>query len=314
MQGGPPLCLRSGADPRVRWIAAMRRGDFTAAWAVSDAVLAAADPATRDDPRLPYHLRRVWDGSPPDGRDVLVRCYHGLGDVLMAARLLPKLWARVRSLALEAPPALLPLLAGMPGPDRLIGFDPAAPAPPSECDIELMEVAHVLRLRAAELPPPLHLPRPPLLRLGTAPAIGLCWRVGEWDAARSVPLGDLLGAVSRRALVSLQRGPAGAEARAPDFANPGDASMDVMRTAALIGGVDLVVSVDTMVAHLAAALGVACCVLLKADADWRWGLPGGRSLWYPNFRLYRQEREGDWGAPLARLARDLACLTGPAAD
>jgi hypothetical protein len=292
----------------------MRRGDFAAAWAVSDAVLAAADPATRDDPRLPYHLRRVWDGNPPDGRDVLVRCYHGLGDVLMAARLLPRLRARVRSLVLEAPPALLPLLAEMPGPDRLIGFDPAAPAPPSYCDIELMELAHVLRLRAADLPLPLHLPRPASLRLAAAPAIGLCWRVGEWDAARSVPLDHLLAAVAGYAFVSLQRGPAATEARGPDFANPGDASMDVMRTAALIAGVDLVVSVDTMVAHLAGALGVACCVLLKADADWRWGLPGGRSLWYPGLRLYRQERGGEWDAPLARLARDLASLIGRAAD
>ena len=95
--------------------------------------------------------------------------------------------------------------------------------------------------------------------------------------------------------------------------------MDVMRTAALIAGVDLVVSVDTMVAHLAAALGVACCVLLKADADWRWGLSGGRSLWYPRLRFYRQERDGDWGAPLARLSRDLLAndlpsFIGPAED
>jgi hypothetical protein len=314
MHGGTPLNARSGADPRAAWVAAMRRGDFAAAWAVSDAVLAAGDPATRDDPRLPYHLRRVWDGRPPDGRHVLVRCYHGLGDVLMAARLLPKLRARVRSLTLEAPPALLPLLAGIPGPDRLIAFNPASPADPSECDVELMEVGHVLRLRAADLPSPLRLSRPAPLRLAAAPAIGLCWRAGEWDAARSVPLGDLLGVVGGRSLVSLQRGLAAAEARVPDFANPGDASMDVMRTAALIAGVDLVVSVDTMIVHLAAALGIPCCALLKADADWRWGLPGGRSRWYPKLHLYRQERDGDWDAPLASLARDLASFTGRAAD
>ncbi len=91
MHGFPPPAACQAAEAQARWTAAMRAGDFATAWAIGDAVLAASDPAARDDPRLPYHLRRVWDATPPDGRDVLVRCYHGLGDVLMAARLLPML-------------------------------------------------------------------------------------------------------------------------------------------------------------------------------------------------------------------------------
>jgi hypothetical protein len=311
MHGFPPPAACQAAEAQARWTAAMRAGDFATAWAIGDAVLAASDPAARDDPLLPYHLRRVWDATPPDGRDVLVRCYHGLGDVLMAARLLPMLRARARTVVLETPPPLHPLLAGMA--DRLIPFDPTSPAMPSGCDIELMEVAQVLRLRADAVPRPPYLPMPvPMpvtLRLARRPALGLCWRAGEWDAERSVPLDDLRSAVGGAVLVSLQRGPAAVEARGPGFANPGDCSGDVGRTAALIAGVDLVVTVDTMVAHLAGALGAPCCVLLKAAADWRWGEPGGRSLWYPALRLYRQERAGDWRAPLTALARDLGSGT-----
>src|SRR3954454_12010069 len=86
-------------NPGELWSEAMRAGDFDTAWAVSDRVLAERDPATRDDPRLPYHLRWVWDGRRFDDRDVLVRCYHGLGDTIQFCRYLAPLRARVRSLA-----------------------------------------------------------------------------------------------------------------------------------------------------------------------------------------------------------------------
>src|SRR5690242_16871168 len=99
-------------------MAAMRRGDFAAAWRINDAVLAARDPRGRDDPRLPYHLRWVWDGRSVWDRHVLVRCYHGLGDTLQFARYLPALRARARSVTLECQPPLLPLLASLPAVDR----------------------------------------------------------------------------------------------------------------------------------------------------------------------------------------------------
>src|ERR1700712_2787041 len=129
-------------DIETEWMAAMRRGDFATAWAINDGVLAARDPATRDDPRLPYPLRWVWDGRSLENRHMLVRCYHGLGDTLQFARTLPVLRRHVASLAVEAQPELLGLLATIPGPDRLIPFILDAPAPPSECDIEIMEIPH----------------------------------------------------------------------------------------------------------------------------------------------------------------------------
>ena len=95
------------------WTAAMRRGDHRAAWDIMAAAHSARDPATRDDPNLPYHLRWVWDGRPFDGRRVLVRCYHGLGDTVQFARFLPHLRARAAEVTVEMQPRLLPLFAGL---------------------------------------------------------------------------------------------------------------------------------------------------------------------------------------------------------
>lgn len=285
----------------------MRAGHFEAAHVISDAVLAARDPTSRDDPRLPYHLRWVWDGSPLDGHHVLVRCYHGFGDIIQFTRLLPAVARRAASLHLEAPPALFPLLSLIPGIGRLIPFDTARPTPPCACDVEIMELLHALRISADAIPPPSSLQASPL-RLARR-AVGLCWTAGEWDPARSIPLARLYSACDVPWLtpVSLQRGPGAEEAAAP-FANPCDNSTDIWRTARLIRGLELVVTVDTMVAHLAGTLGIPVWTMLRRDADWRWMQDRSDSPWYPTARLYRQEIEGDWDAPLERVAADLRYL------
>ena len=272
----------------------MRAGDFAGAWRISDAVLAARDPATRDDPAMPYHQRWVWDGTPPDGQHVLVRCYHGLGDTLQFVRFLPALRRLAASLTLECQAELCPLLGGMPAIDRLVAFDVAHPLPGSACDIEVMELGHVLRAAAATVSegiPYLAVPEVRLAR-GRARAAGrvaLCWQAGGWDLARSVPLASLLRACARpgQRFISLQRGPAAAEATAAHFDNPGDADCDVIETAALICGAAAVVTVDTMVAHLAGALGRAATLLVKPEPDWRWPT-SGQSLWYPTLRVEGQ--------------------------
>ena len=122
------------------WTAAMRRGDYAAAFALGDAVIAARSPDERDDARVDYHRRWVWDGRAFDGEDVLVRCYHGLGDTIQFARFLPLLGQRARSVTVEAPARLHDLLATIPGVDRLLAFDHAAPAKPFACDIEITEL------------------------------------------------------------------------------------------------------------------------------------------------------------------------------
>ena len=272
------------SDP---WMAAMRRGDVAAAWRIADAVLAARDPATRDNPRLPYHLRWVWDGRPLHGQDVVVRCYHGLGDTLQFARFLPPLRACATSVTLEVQPGLLRLMQGMAGVDRLVPFDVAAPIP-AETDIEIMELQHALRLLPEGSSPYLHAPRG-----GAQGGTGVCWQAGDWDPSRSVPLALLLP-VLPPGTISLQREPA----TLPTPLAPG---ADIADTAAVIAALDRVVTVDTMVAHLAGALGRPVHVLLKAAADWRWGL-GRQTPWYASATLYRQTAPGDWSAPVAQLA------------
>jgi len=286
--------MTGGADP---WTLAMRRGDFAAAWTVAEGALVARDPAGRDDPALPYHLRWVWDGRPVDGLDVLVRCYHGLGDTLQFARFLPHLRRRARSVTVEMQPRLIPLFRGFPGIDRVIPFDVAAPAPPSACDLEIMDLALALRVPPQEAPPPYLRARPADLPRG---CIALCWRGGDWDAGRSVPEA-LFGPLCRGPAVSLVTAPTGLP-----VLNPEGCPIDMQRTAELIAGAALVVTVDTMVAHLAGAMGRPTWLLLKHDPDWRWPVETTRTPWYPRMRIYRQQIPGDWAGVLARVEADLA--------
>ena len=299
-----PVADRAADEQAGAWMRCMRAQDFGGAWAISDAVLAGRDPAGCDDPNLPYHLRWVWDGTPPDGRHVLVRCYHGLGDTLQFARFLPALRARAAHVTLEAQPELCPLLARMPGVDRLVAFDVAAPLPPASCTLEIMELWHVLRADpggvGAHVP---YLAAGAASLAGAEGAVGLCWQAGGWDAKRSVDARSLFAACTApsRRFVSLQRGPAAAEASGAAFLNPGDADTDILATAGLIGACACVVTIDTMVAHLAGALGARVLLLLKADADWRWPQPGRSCPWYPTMTVLHQHTPGQWGSVLAAL-------------
>ena len=291
--GEPGVADDEGAD----WTAAMAAGDFPRAWAASDRVLARRAPAGRDAAGEPYHLRWVWDGTPPDGQDVLVRCYHGLGDTVQFCRFLPALRRRAASVTLEVQGALAPLMALAGGADRVVAFDAAAPLPPAPCTLEIMELCHALRL-APEPTPYLALPHQPVP--DGARRVGLCWKAGAgWRPERSIPepaIGALLAVPGVR-WHSLQPGaaPAGMAPCPPA----------VLDTARLLAGLDLVVTVDTMVAHLAGAIGVPVWLLLDADPDWRW-LAGGRgSPWYRGVRKYPQARAGAWDPAVTAVAADL---------
>jgi hypothetical protein len=279
------------------WIAAMRRGDFEAAWRINAGILARRDASQRDDPALPYHLRWVWDGRPLEGRHVLVRCYHGLGDTIQFLRYLPPLRRIAASVSLEVQPKLIALLEDFPGVDRMIPFDVAAPASPAESDIEIMELASALRARPDCSPFPYLKASPARLPPHT---IGLCWRSGDWDEQRSIPA-SLLEPLTRYPAATLV-----AEPTSLDVLNPGGCPNEIVPTAALIAAADLVITVDTMIAHLAGALGRPTWLLLLRHADWRWGEGEGETPWYPSIRLYRQNQEGDWREVMARVERDLS--------
>ncbi len=286
------------ADRMDEWAAAMRAGAYHTAWALAARTLAERDPARRDDPALPYHLRWVWDGRAMDGRDVLVRCYHGLGDTLQFARFLPLLASRAASVTVEVQPRLLELIATVAPQVRCVAFDPAHPLPPAEVDLEITELDFALRAAPdAVASPYLSAPRA-LLPAGT---IALCYGAGTWDPARSIPpalFGRLCGDAP---CITLMPEPTGL-----DVLNPQGCPLDMGATAALVAGAGLVITVDTMIAHLAGAMGRPTWLLLKAEPDWRWPPDRPGSAWYPSMRLYPQPRPGDWDAVLARVHRDLA--------
>jgi hypothetical protein len=296
------------------WMAAMCRGDFAAAWAISDRVLRGRH-AGSFDAAVPRHQQCLWDGRPLEGKRVLVHCYHGLGDTLQFVRLLPMLRARCRELLLWVQPALLGLLDGIAGADRLLPLHDGAPAVERDADVELMELAHVLRLDAGRIPPPVRLPAlhrwHPRELAGEPLRVGLAWQAGAWNASRSIPGARLawLGKVPGIECHSLQYPPRSLPFQANDLA-----CRDLVALGRRMLALDLVVSVDSMPAHLAGTLGLPTCLLLPEPCDWRWTAGRGDTPWYPCMQLLRQVRPGDWEAPLARLQAWLSRQAASAAS
>lgn len=288
----------------------MRAGDYDCAWGLSDQDLRNRDPARRDDPARPYHLRWVWDGRPYDGRHCLVRCYHGLGDTIQFARFLPRLAAQVASLVVEAQPCLIGLLERMAGLEgrgiRFVPFDPARPLPPAECDIEITELPFALRMTPGETATCYLTAGRAILPRGV---IGLCHGAGDWDMDRSIPPDLFAPLCLGSRCIALTPG-----AIALDVLNPGGCPLDMEITAALVAACELIVTVDTMIAHLAGALGKPTWLLLKAEPDWRWPTREQATPWYPSMRLYHQTRAGDWRDPMAQVAHDLSALSPLSAE
>lgn len=300
-----------GGSIRDAWTEAMLRGDFEAAWRISDAVLRRR--AGSDCSDLPLHLRWVWDGTPLEGKRVLVRCYHGLGDTLQFIRFVPILARRAREVGVEAQPALLPLLKSLAGAPRLMPLGHAGTG--WQAEIESMELPHALRTTLASLPADVPYLAPPAARtprLRKGLRVGIVWAAGDWRRERSLPP-ELLAPLTRLpiVLVGLQQGPAW---RALDpsiaraFATEVDATSSIIDTAALMQQLDAIVTVDTMAAHLAGALGRRVWLLLDAAADWRWMTERNDSPWYPTMRLFRQREPGAWGPVMEEVAARLARL------
>ncbi|MDP9348872.1 MAG: ADP-heptose--LPS heptosyltransferase, partial [Gemmatimonadota bacterium] len=259
----------------------------------------------------PRHEQWIWDGTPLQGRRVLVRCYHGLGDTLQFVRFVPWVRALAAEVTVWAQPALLPLLRTLPGVGRLLPLHDGTPGVEYDVDVEVMELAHVFRTTLDTLPaevPYLHVDPSPLPTDGLAAGrlrVGLVWRAGDWDERRSLPFPLLapLAELPGVELHVLQRGPALAEH--PEGFGVVSGSDSVLEAARVIRALDVVVTVDSMPAHLAGALGVPTWTLLHADADWRWMEGRADSPWYPTMRLFRQERPGEWEPVIARVAAGL---------
>lgn len=288
------------------WIAAMKRGDFKTAWRLADHALAAR--AGRPCWHLPRHEQYVWDGAPLDGKRVLVRCYHGLGDTVQFVRFAPLLKTRAAEVIVWAQPRLLPLLRTASGLDRVLPLHDGAPVAAYDADVEIMELVHVFRLAPDQLPgavPYLQVPRVDFGLAKDRLHVGVVWRAGDWDERRSIPATVLspLARIPSVTLHAMQHGPAAHEwSRAWGPVCP---AKDPLETAQWMQAFDLIISVDSFPAHLAGALGRRVWTLLPFDADWRWMGAREDCPWYPTMRLFRQQRAGDWAGVIARVERGL---------
>jgi len=276
----------------------MRAGNFERAWSITDGDLALL--SRHDDKhRGPRHLQRIWRGEELRNRTLLVRCYHGLGDTIQFARFLPALAERTRRLMVWCQPELLPLIERIEGVDQAFPLHDGTVEAEFDVDIEIMEIPHAIRagrdlieccesyLSVPPRPVAACIPRRDAL------SVGLVWEVGNWDKRRAVPPG-LLKRLKQDGLelYSLQRGAAPQDVidiGATDISTP-----DIVTLCYRLAELDVIVSVDTMVVHLAGALGHGPWVMLHADCDWRWPLAGGVSRWYPRARLFHQRVAGDW--------------------
>jgi hypothetical protein len=291
------------ADAR-EWIQHARRGEFPQAWKASERILQRhrANP----DFTRPRHMQSVWTGEPLDGKRVLIRCYHGLGDTIQFIRYVPHVRALAREVVVWAPAPLIPLLKSVSGIDRLMPLHDGAPHVEYDVDVEVMELPFVFRSTLDTIPRTIPYVSVEAAKLpGAKPRVGLAWRCGDWEHHRSMsfemvkPLLDLRGIT----WCSIQLG------RRPDETHPhmvDIAEADLHRTACQVAALDLLITIDSMPAHLAGALGVPVWTLLLKDADWRWMEEGEDSPWYPTVRLFRQQREGDWAGVMGRV-REALC-------
>ena len=295
--------------------ACLLRGDFEAGWSEYEwrTLCRDSSPPQLQQPR--------WDGSSLQGRTILLFAEQGLGDTLHFIRYAPLVKQTGAAVIVQCQEPLLSLLGTCAGIDWLV---PEGTEPPRfDVQAPLPSVPGLARTTLASIPAKVpYLSADPELRARWREAlsgvrgfkVGIAWQgntAHKRDRQRSVPLLTFLplaGAPGVR-LVSLQTGP-GRE-QVPDHPDHlavldmADQLGDFADTAALVSNLDLVITVDTAVAHLAGAMGLPVWVALPLCPDWRWLLEREDSPWYPSMRLFRQTTLGDWSEVFDHIARAL---------
>jgi hypothetical protein len=264
-----------------------------------------------------------WDGAELAGKRILLYAEQGFGDTIQFARYVPLVAARGGIVTLGCPTELFNLFSRLPGVETCLPQPGTAPASFS-VHASLPSLPRIFGTTLATIPqniPYMHADPAKIERwrarmTGTnTKKIGLVWAgrpTHRGDRERSLPLAALadLPALPGIQWFSLQKGDAAQQARTAPFelTDWTNELIDFSDTAALIANLDLVISVDTSVAHLAGAMGKPVWVLLPFVPDWRWLLERGDSPWYPTMRLFRQTTSGDWQTPLAQLHKALQSL------
>jgi tetratricopeptide (TPR) repeat protein len=298
-----------------RSVALLLSGDYTRGWKEYEWRWQVEGKPRTDTPQ--------WQGEDVSGTTIFLYAEQGYGDTIQFLRYAPLVAARGARVILEVPNALLRLARGLPGVAQAVAA--AEPAPAADLNCPLLSLPRVFATTVATIPADVPYLTPDRAKAASwrqrlAPflgaRIGLVWagssppprpNADRIDRRRSMTLAhfanlaDLPGA----SFVSLQKGPPASQTRTPptglhvhDFT---DELKDFADTAALIAALDLVISVDTSVAHLAGALGKPVWLLNRFDTCWRWLLDRNDSPWYPTLRQFRQPTLGDWDSVMMAL-------------
>ncbi len=265
----------------------------------------------------------IWRGEPLNGARILLHAEQGLGDSLQFLRYVPMVHAAGGKVILSVPSTLARLAANLPGVDTLTIDDEIPPAFDRHCPLMSLPLAFKTTLDSI----PGHVPYLTVPQEALRAASNLHWpsakrRVGlVWsgnpkcteDQIRSMPLSNLQPLLNLEGLhfFSLQLGPAAAQRDAiqTPIVDLRPAIKDLADTAALMTHLDLIVTVDTSIAHLAGALAKPTWVLLPSAPDWRWLMHREDTPWYPTMRLFRQPTFGDWDTVIAQLRHELTALS-----
>ncbi len=263
-----------------------------------------------------------WDGGPLEGKTILLWSEQGLGDTIQFVRYAPLLRQRGATVFVEAPPQLLPLLRRCEGIDRLLPYGGPLPDFDVQCPMLSLPTATHTSVNTVPARVPYFSPDPERLRqwsehLRAVPGfkIGIAWQGSAryaGDKHRSIALKHFapLAQLPSVRLVSLQKGHGSEQLAAVASSWPivdlgrelDEAGGAFMDTAAILAELDLVVTSDTSLAHLAGALGVSVWMALAQASDWRWLLDREDCPWYPTMRLFRQRQFGDWDEVFGRIA------------
>jgi len=264
-----------------------------------------------------------WDGSPLEDRTLLLHAEQGVGDAIQFIRYLPLVAQRGGKIIIECHTALQRLFRTVAANCQVVVPSQSLPAFDLHCP--LLSLPRVFGTNLANIPntvPYLHADPEDARRWQDRLAghcsivkVGLGWAgnpAHKNDRNRSMKLARLarLGQAPGVSFFSLQKGAAAAEAKTPpasmELVDWTQELKDFADTAALIANLDLVIAVDTAVAHLAGAMGKPVWTLLPYAADWRWMLERQDSPWYPTMRLFRQPYGGDWDSVITRVVEALS--------
>jgi tetratricopeptide (TPR) repeat protein len=249
--------------------------------------------------RFRTYTQPVWDGGDLSGKTILLHPEQGFGDAIQFVRYVPMVAARGARVVLEAAPQLFELFKSVRGVDQLIQIGDAFPPVDLRCSLLSLS------------PDPQRKEEWRTSLAGDGLRVGLAWAGSPTnlnDRNRSFTLATLarLADVPGVRFFSLQTGPAGAQAAEPpagmNLTDLSEGLRDFADTAAVVNSLDLVITADTALAHLAGALGRPVWNLLPFAPDWRWMLEREDTPWYPSMRLLRQRTRGDWAEVIDRVA------------